>query len=168
MNKDYNDFLNGHEKINSSLDNDTFNMIMKEMNPSIKLIFGKLLLVQGFIGLLTMTFCPQFNLSLTNTYDLFHYFHRIFGHEVCMLICGSIFLGTGAIFASYILSDGEVAKIKQSKFLFFTSISILAASIFMILGTQAYLHLVLYWMIGATISSIGLFELNTGIRRLAQ
>ena len=50
--------------------------VQSDLNPSHKIVFTKLLAIQGFIGFLTLLFCPQFNLSLTNNFELFHYFHH--------------------------------------------------------------------------------------------
>lgn len=162
---DYQDFINS-EEINppKELDEKILSFVKKELDPSHQAIFLKLIGIQAFIGLLSMLFCPQFNLSLTNSYDLFHYFHYNFGESICMLICGSIFVGSGAIFAAYTLNLAEVKKIHKSSFLYFTSISILSISVFMILGTKLYLNLVFFWFIGATLSSVILFNFNKVVR----
>lgn len=165
MNKDYNDFLHETKKTNSSLDKSVLDMVHLDLNPSHKVVFFKLTLVQGFIGFLTLLFCPQFNFSLTNNYDLFHYFHTNFGHAICMIICGSIFLGSGAVFASYILTQGEVNKIRNSRFLYYTGLSILAVSSFMLFGAEIYLNLLSYWLLGAIGGGMTLFELNRLVRK---
>lgn len=164
MNKDYNDFLKSNNTPPKHLDSSILDMINAELNPSHKVVFGKLVMVQGFIGLITMLFCPQFNLSLTNNYDLFHYFHKTFGHQVCMVICGSIFLGSGAIFASYILKERELNKIKNSRFLYYVVLSIIAVTVFLAFGAEIYLNLVIFWLLGAVIGGMFAFEVNRIIR----
>ena len=165
MHKDYNDFLQETEKTTSTLDESVLSMVHLDLNPGHKVVFFKVTLIQGFIGFLTMLFCPQFNFSLTNNYDLFHYFHQTFGHSVCMVICGSIFLGSGAVFASYILTQGEVNKIRNSRFLYYTGLSILAVSSFMLFGAEIYLNLLSFWLIGAIGGGITLFEINSILRK---
>lgn len=147
--KDYNDFLQGNDSVPSSLDQKIKSMIVSELNPNQKVIFLKLIGIHGFIGLLTMLFCPQFKMSLTNSYEFFHYLHHTFGESICMLICGCIFLGSGALFAGVVLNNAEVQTIKKSTFLYYTLLSILAVTIFFILGAEIYLNLVLFWLIGA-------------------
>lgn len=164
MNHDYNDFLNSYHKSPAHLDKKVMLAITKDLNPDHKLVFGKLILIHGFIGFITMLFCPQFNMSLTNNFEVFHYLHQTFGHEICMMICGSIFLGSGAIFASSILTKSEVEKIKSSALLYYTCLSILAVSIFMIFGADVYLKLVIFWLIGAVISSALLFSFTNTIK----
>lgn len=165
MNKDFQDFLQGRQSTPKKLDQAVLEIVHKDLNPEHKIVFFKLTLIQGFIGLITMLFCPQFNFSLTNNYDLFHYFHTTFGHAVCMVFCGSIFLGSGAIFASYILSQGEVNKIKESRFLYYLGLSIMAVSSFMLFGADIYLNLLSYWLIGAIGGGVLFFELNRLVRK---
>lgn len=166
LNKDFQDFLNS-DKFSPSkeLDDKILSFVKKDLEPSHFIVFSKLLSIQTFIGVITLLFCPQFNLSLTNKYDLFHYFHHTFGESICMMICGSIFIGSGAIFASYLLKSSEVRKIHKSNFLYYLSISIIATSVFMILGTNTYIKLISFWFIGATISGILMFEINRIIRQ---
>jgi hypothetical protein len=168
MNKDFNDFLDSTKNPPTEISHIIRDKIRKDLDPNHKVVFGKLVLVQGFIGFISMLFCPQFNMSLTNNHDVFHYFHYTFGEQVCMLICGSIFLGSGAIFASYLLSEGEINKIHSTRHLYFTSLSIIAASVFAVLGAQIYLNMLFFWLLGACVSGLTLFEINRFIRlRLA-
>jgi hypothetical protein len=164
MKKDYQDFLTVKEIAPTELSESIRLDITKEMNPTHLFVFSKLTLIQGFIGFITMIFCPQFDFSLTNSYDLFHYFHHTFGVQVCMIICGTIFLGSGAIFASYLLKDGEINKIKNSRFLYYTSLSIIALGTFLSLGAEIYLNLIVFWLIGAIIGGVSIFELNRVIK----
>ena len=65
--KDYTDFIKAKgvhppEELNHKV----LDYVKKDLNPSHIVVFTKLLSVQAFIGFLTLTFCPQFNLSLTN------------------------------------------------------------------------------------------------------
>jgi hypothetical protein len=165
MNNDYNDFIETKKTVPDHLSNSVINLVNSDLNPSHKVVFAKLTLIQSFIGLITMIFCPQFDFSLTNNYDLFHYFHLSFGHQICMIICGSIFLGSGAVFASYVLKEGEVNKIKESRFLYYMALSIIAVSTFMLFGAEIYLSLVVFWIMGAIGGGIIAFELNRIIRK---
>ena len=135
-----------------------------DLHPSHSIVFFKLLIIQSFIGFLTLIFCPQFNQSLTNNFELFHYFHHHFGEKICMMICGSIFMGSGALLAAYLLKRSEVLKIKKSVFLYYATLSIIALSSFFLLGADIYLRLSTYWLVGSTIGGFVLFELNRLIR----
>ena len=163
--KDFQDFMNTKgANPPEELTNKILSFVKNDLNPSHKIVFSKLLGIQAFIGLLTMTFCPQFSLSLTNRFELFHYFHHQFGENICMAICGSIFIGSGAIFAAYFLKASEVRKIKESTLLYYTCVSIVALTFFFILGSEVYLTLTLSWLFGATLSGSIVFEVNRLIR----
>lgn len=167
MNKqDFESFTQGETPSPTHLDERVLTFVHNELNPPHQKVFLKLVLVQGFIGALTLLFCPQFNLSLTNYYDLFHFFHMTFGHKICMIICGGIFLGSGAFFSTYILSNEEVNQIKKSRFLYYTGLSILAVSTFMVFGAEVYLNAVIFWLIGSIGIGIAVFEANRSIREV--
>lgn len=153
MSEDFKDFQLGHKSPPKDLDVKVLDLVRSELNPSIKLITTKLFVIHGFIGLVTMLFCPQFNLSLTNNYEAFHYFHHTFGEIACNIICGSIFLGAGALFASSILSFPEIKKVKESSLLYYSGLSIIFVTTFYTLGVETYLSVVFFWMIGAIVSS---------------
>jgi hypothetical protein len=165
IDKDFQDFMDSNsahppEHISTNI----LNIVKSDLDPSHTIVFSKLLGVQAFVGFLTLTFCPQFDLSLTNNYELFHYLHNTFGANVCMAICGSIFIGTGAIFASYLLNLSELRKIKDSKLLYYFSISSIAIASFTLLGAEIYLTLTIFWLMGATLAGVLLFELNRLLR----
>ena len=107
-NKDYEDFINSEGSMPpQELDTKIISFVRYDLSPDMKIVFSKLLGIQAFVGVLTLLFCPQFELSLTNNHDLYHYFHYTFGTYGCFAICGALFIGSGAIFASYLLLDRE-------------------------------------------------------------
>ena len=71
--KDFQDFMNS-KGVNppEELSNRILSFVQADLNPAHKVVFSKLLAIQAFIGFLTLTFCPQFNLSLTNTVIAIH------------------------------------------------------------------------------------------------
>lgn len=164
--KDFFDFMN-LDKTNppEELSSKVLSYVKNDLNPSHKKVFGKFFIIQALIGFLTLIFCPQFDLSLTNNYELFHFFHHKFGENICMVLCGSIFIGSGAIFTAYILKASEIRKIKELRFSYYLSISIIALLIFFLLGSQVYLNLAVLWIIGASIGGLIAFEINHIIRK---
>lgn len=82
-----------------------------------------------------------------------------------MVICGSIFVGSGALLAAYILKAGEIRKIRASRFLYYFSITSIALTAFLLLGADVYLNLAIFWFIGAYIGGLVLFEVNQIIRK---
>lgn len=162
--KDFKKFLEISHTTPESLDSKVITLISNELQVSHTVVFSKILGVQGFIGILTMLFCPQFDMSLTNNYELFHFFHRTLGHSLCMVICGSIFLGSGAFVAGLVLNSAERKHILNSKFLYALSLSAAALSSMYLIGAQFYLNSVIYWTIGALLSQMVLFVLSSKLK----
>ncbi|WP_127716815.1 hypothetical protein [Halobacteriovorax sp. HLS] len=158
-NNDFKKFVT-HEKDKTprELKEDVCTQITTKLNPSHALIYSKLLTSQLFFGVISLTFCPQFELSLTNNYDLFHYFHRTFGAHICMILCGAVFMGAGAILSSLLLSITEIKKIYQSRFLYFTSLTGIFISLFFVYGVEIYLKMASLWAIGSIVSAIVIFK----------
>ena len=157
---DFRDFLQARSKATTQADESIINFVNEDLNPAHKIVFLKLVAVQAFIGLMTMFFCPQFEFSLTNNHDVFHYFHHHYGKEVCMMVCGSIFLGSGALFASFILSQGEIKTIRKSRFIYFPAMAIIAISAFIVFGAQIHPNHLTFWSLGAIGSGMLIFEIN--------
>ncbi len=161
MDKDYNEFKNSQGTTPpKELDQKILGAVHRELAPSHQRVFFKLVLVQAFIGTLTLLFCPQFDFSLTSNHEIFHYFHHTFGPVACMAVCGSLFIGSGAIFASYILTLSEINQIRKSRFLYYAAISGISLLLFILLGADIYLNIAIAWFIGATVTGMALMELN--------
>lgn len=164
-NSDFQDFMENKENTPPrNLDDTIYKIISKDLTPSTSIIFFKLLGLQLILGSLTMLFCPQFELSLTNHYELFHYFHHNFGDIVCMIICGFIFMGPTGIMASIILSSEEIRTIKFSVPLYYMAITGLSMSLFLSLGASFYFEYATIWAISCVISSTLCFELGRLIK----
>ena len=164
-NDDYEDFKRKEDfEVPQSLTTIVLSTVHSSLNPSHKIIYSKLFCIQLFMGIISMLFCPQFELSLTNNHDLFHFFHRTFGAKICMIICGAIFMGSGAIFSSSLLTFHELKKIYNSKYLYFTSLSGVFISLFSIYKTEVFLQMALLWIIGSILSAIFIFKLTYSLR----
>ena len=160
-NQDFHDFLSGKKQGPSEqTSQQVLNLIHRDLEPQHKIIFLKILAIQAFIGALTLLLCPQFNFSLSNNYQVFHFFHKNFGHYGCMAACGSVFLGSGAVFASSLLSYSEIQKIKQTKILYYLTFSGMTVLSFLFIGAEIYLDAALFWMLGASTGGLLSFELG--------
>ncbi|MDD0851740.1 hypothetical protein HBN50_01480 [Halobacteriovorax sp. GB3] len=164
LNKEYNDFNQSSAKVPEALSGSIISRIHGDLNVNQSLLFTKLLLVHGFIGTLTLIFCPQFNLSFTHNHEFYHYIHHTYGMKICMLVCGTIFLGTGSLFAGLILNSNELLSLRKSKYLLTLAISSLALSCFYLFGAELYLTMSLMWLLGALGSSVALLEVNLWLR----
>ena len=155
MEKDFFNFQTNDEfSPSEKLSKEILSFVGKDLCPTHKIVFFKLLSIHAFIGAVTLLFCPQFNLSFTNNHKLFHYFHHTFGSSICMLICGSIFLGSGAIFAVSILREVELKLIRANKYFYYLTLTSIALTTFLVFGAEIYLKMSFLWVIGAITSSL--------------
>ena len=161
LQKEWQEFTNSTSQVPNELKQSVHQKITEKLNPAKHILFSKLALIQAFIGTLTLLFCPQFKFSLTANDQLYHYFHHTFGHYGCMIACGAIFLGSGMIFAGFILNEDEIRNIKKSRTLFILAISGASLTIFMLIGAEVYLDMALYWILGTLAGGILSFETSS-------
>lgn len=144
--------------------NSIYSFIKKDLQHSIKTIFVKLFTIQAFVGIVTLSFCPQFSFSLTNNNQLFHFLHNIFGYYICISICAALFTGVGAIVAAQLLTNTELKIIRSSKFLYYLMISFLMVGGFFLIGAEVYLDIVSFWLVGSLLGGILMLEFSMLIK----
>ena len=156
---EFEEFLQGKKaKTTSSQDNKILEFVHKDLDPSRPIVFLKLALIQTIVGLLTLFFCPQFEISWTSNYEFFHILHRNLGPMACMAVCGTVFMGTGAFVASALLRFSEIQLILNSKYLLHFSLSGIALIFFLLAGAEVYFSFAIPWIVGASVSSILAFD----------
>lgn len=116
-------------------------------------IFAKLLTIHSIVSFLSLTVCHQFGMNPFNSsISLSHYFMH-FGHSVCMLFCGFLFIGSSLLMARLILHKYEFAIIRNSFTLQIFALCSLSIGVFMAVGAHMTLSIALFWMAGAYIGS---------------
>lgn len=87
-----------------SLTFNRFNIIVK---------FG---LLQMIGALITLSFCPQFGVGISEGHGITHIL-RMYGDAVCASFCGALFLSAGSLLASFVMDQDELFWIwKRYKF----------------------------------------------------
>ena len=66
-----------------------------------------------------------------------------------MMLCGGIFLGSGAVAAGLILNSYELQKIYRSKVQYYFALCSIFIGVFMVIGVEVYLEVLSFWIIGA-------------------
>lgn len=140
--------------------------VKAELQPAATLIFTKLLVVQAVMGVMTLLFCPQFELSLTSDAELFHYFHYTYGASICALVCGAIFVAPGAVCAAYLLKPVEVQKVRHAGLCYHLVVAGLILFVFFLCGADVLNQLALFWLTAAALTATLLFDLNLWLRPL--
>ncbi len=165
---DLNDFKqfcqSSTERPPAALEQALLSQIDRDLHPSGRVVFFKLLALQSLVGVLTLLFCPQFHLSLTANDELFHFFHRTFGEVICMSLCGAVFVGTGSVIAVLLLSPPEMRLIRETASLHYFALSSIFLCSFLLLGAEFYLELISSWLIGASLFGALGFELTAKLK----
>ncbi|MBE8221593.1 MAG: hypothetical protein HAW60_02570 [Bdellovibrionales bacterium] len=166
LNKDFKSFMSEENiKPSKKISNSVYLFVKKNLHPNIKIVFAKLFTIQAFIGIVTLSFCPQFSFSLTNNNQIFHFLHNIFGLYACVSICAALFMGLGAAVSAQLLTIEEIKIIRSSKLLYYLIISSLTVLSFFIIGAEVYLEIISFWIIGALFGGVFMLELSALLRR---
>lgn len=143
--------------------NSVLSRIHADLNPSSWLVFTKLAAIHGIVGFITLLFCPQFGLGLTDGMGLMALFMR-FGQQACMLGCGAVFMSGSALAASLILRPEEVRAIKRTELLQISGLALLSMGVFIYAGAGVVVSLGLFWILGSVVGGLGTFELGYRLR----
>lgn len=163
MNDDFQAFMNANEVAPPrALTEQIFRKIREDLNPSIRKLLSKLILIQIIVGSFSLLICSQFGLGPG---PLVHTF-MVFGHTVCMALCGGLYLGAGAIAALTLLSPAEVELIRRTGYLPLLAVGILSLGTFFGFGAEIVMGFALAWLFGAFLSALVVVETGYRIRRL--
>jgi hypothetical protein len=137
--------------------------IHARLNPSWTKVFLKLAFIQFLSSFLVFAICPQFNLAFSEHTVLGHLFMQ-WGEFACNLACGAIFLGTGTMISLLVLSFDELRVLRLKNISSFSLLSLIALTIFMVLGVKFHLVMFTAWILGALVSSILSLEVYLVLR----
>lgn len=138
------------------------------IQPPMSLVGTKLLTAHLFVSTITLSLCSQFGLKFLglrfNLYDVF----MVFGHEVCMTLCGALFLGTTYLLLPWVFSKEELLKLK--KHLVPSALGLIGLSllVFALFDSHMTPMSVGLWVLGAMIGAYACLRAGAKIRWLTQ
>lgn len=151
-------------QIPNEISQQVIDQIHLELHPSAFTVFGKILIIQFAVGLVTLLFCPQFGVSLTSNNGIMTYLMK-YGESVCMLGCGAVFTALSFFVASFALKPEEVRTLKQHEVLQLVSLAVLSLGAFIYIGDEIVLTLGLIWLFGAVIGGVVTLETGWALRQ---
>jgi hypothetical protein len=134
------------------------NTVSQDLRLAIWKIFSKLASMQAACATLTLFFCPQFEIGFAK-HDYLAGLVQHSGGFGFMIVCGIIFLGSGAVIAPFFLKQAEMKAIEKSVLIYFPTVALLAVMLFYSLGADIDWTLALPWFLGGTLGSVIGFEL---------
>lgn len=126
-----------------------YRTVKADLEPSVKLVAGKLFGLHALaIGLVTLV-CPQLGVGpLIGGAGLMH-FLMSFGRLPCAALCGALLLGTSAGVLSLFLRREELRLANRYRFLNVTLLVSISFAGLMIAGGEADQLSYLFWLLGA-------------------
>lgn len=112
--KEFLEFLTSHETPPAGFKE----LILKDIQFSLNRynILTKFALIQLLGAALTLIFCPQFGIGLSEGHGITHIL-RMYGDWACAAFCGSLFLLSGTLLSTLIMNSDEIFWIwKRYKF----------------------------------------------------
>lgn len=136
-------------EIHSKLEKKILNQAQRFLRPSLWLVFAKLLGLHALAGTLSLSLCDQFGMSPFNLgFTLSEYFMK-FGHSVCMVLCGVVFLSISLFSALVVLRNEELRVLKKNSFVFISTLILFSLGFFYLFGIELVLEFTLLWVLGA-------------------
>ncbi len=132
--------------------------VSHDLEPAIWNIFTKFAGVQAACATITLFFCPQFEIGFAKR-DPFSGLVQQLGEFGLLIVCGMIFLGSGALMAPLFFRQAEVKALGRSVLIYFPTVALLALMLFYLFGANINLTLALPWLFGASLGGLIGFEL---------
>lgn len=151
--KDYSEFLNADQiQVPKDLNQKVLAQVHTLLNPSAWLVFVKLLGIHLVVGFFSLAICHQFGVNpFGTTRSLSDWFMEMWGHSVCMIGCGVIFVSFSIFAAGYFLSIEELKALRRTEFLQTLALGVVSLGLFAIFGTELALTFAGLWLLGALI-----------------
>jgi len=135
--------------------------------PSSRTVVAKFLAIQFSSGLVTLSICPQFGIGGASHNGVLHALHVHAPPALYYLSCGVLFVLFGALFNGLVANRREIKAIGQGKYLFFGSYSIGAYLALLLLGSESFLLVSLFWILGGAAAHLIGFSLGGRLRALS-
>lgn len=153
--QDYEEFVDCDCAPSQEVTNKLMNKMNRLMNPNSLLVFSKVFSINILVGFLSLAICHQFGLNPFNTErSLDSWFMHVGGHQVCMVLCGVVFITVSILAAGFVLNIEEVLKLKQNKFLQVASLSLFSLAFLFLIGAEFALGIGLLWLAGALVGGL--------------
>jgi hypothetical protein len=127
-----------------------------DLNPSPWTIFGKMVGIHLVVGTLSLAICDQFGMSPFRTgFSLSDYFMK-FGHSMCMVLCGVLFVGLSASAGGVVLRPEELRVLSQNSILQIFGLSAISLGLFAVFGADFTWVIGFLWLLGAMLGGVAM------------
>lgn len=134
--------------------------------PSARAALTKFFAIQVSSGLLTLAICPQFGIGSGNHDGALHALHAHVNPALYYLSCGVLFVLFGALLSGLAANRRELQAIGRGKYLFFGSYSLCAYLALLLLGTESFLLISVFWILGGVAAHLVGFGIGRRLKAL--
>jgi hypothetical protein len=165
MNRDYEEFKQLEPMLPpKSVSESLLARVCADLHPSAWKVFSKLALIHFFTALGTLSLCPQFGWRLFGDgMGLMQYFSGL-GDTGCGVACGSLFLGSSLLIATFLLRPEEVRRLRKNRVLELGALTLLSLGFFVMIHAEIAIGFLLAWLVGSVLGGIATLELGWVIR----
>ena len=165
MNRDFDEFKQIEPVLPpNSVTRSILARVHRDLHPSAWKVFSKLALIHFFTALATLSLCPQFGWRLFGDgMGLMQYFSGL-GDTGCGAACGSLFLGTSLLTATFLLRPEEVRCLRKNRLLELGALTLLSLGFFLMIHAEIAIGFGLAWLVGSVLGGIATLELGWVIR----
>lgn len=166
MNRDYQEFMASSDvKPPEKLRDSIFSVVHRDLNPNPWQIFAKISLIHFFVGVVTLSLCPQFGVRVFGEgMGLMHLF-TAFGTYGCMAACGAFFVGSSLLVSAFILNRDELRVLRKHRLLQVAAITLLSLGAFIMADAEILLGFGLAWAVGSVLGGMAMIELGSLLRK---
>jgi hypothetical protein len=117
----------------------------RKMDPGFLRVFLEILKSQIILGALTLLFCPQFGIGPLGGGDGLMGWVESYGHLVCGVYCGSVFVGLNVVYVRFFMSLDYKNTIRKEPFLPFALLGLISFLLLVLIsvmwnGSVPHLH----------------------------
>lgn len=161
MDSDYRDFI---DTVPSSppqaVSEHIFQWVGRDLNPSAWKVFAKLSLIHLFVGVVSVSLCPQFGVRVFGDgLGLMKYFLHL-GTYGCMAACGAFFVGMSLLITALVLRNEEVRKLKENQILGLAALILLSLGAFLMADAEILIGFALAWVLGSFVGGVAALEVG--------
>ena len=153
---DFEDFINSsNTQVPGHVKQKTQSTVHGLLNPKSEIIFLKILGIYLVIGFLSLSICHQFGVNPFQTeWSLDRLLMSFGGHQICMLICGILFVGVSLLVSGYFLTLEEVLVLRRHQVLHILTLGLISIGLFAAFGAELILSIGIIWLVGGFIGGV--------------
>jgi len=141
--------------------------IHSRLNPKASLVFAKLAFIHMGVGYVSLAICHQFDFNPFNTRGILSsWMMDQWGHHLCMVGCGVLFVALSVLASGLILNPEEIAALRRRVFLHNTALGLLSIGAFIFFGAKIIFIFALLWFLGAIMGGVMASELLYRLKKV--